>query len=115
MKWLLKLEWLALFVFSVYLFSLLQYEWWWFPALLLLPDVSMVGYLINPEAGAWSYNWAHHLGVGIATYLIAVYAQSDFYQLIGIILIAHISMDRIFGFGLKYTDSFKHTHLGNLP
>ncbi|TAG51385.1 MAG: DUF4260 family protein, partial [Runella slithyformis] len=31
---------------------------------------------------------------------------------IGIILFAHSAMDRIAGYGLKYEDAFKHTHLG---
>ncbi len=32
-------------------------------------------------------------------------------MLIGIILFAHQTMDRIAGFGLKFFDNFKHTHL----
>ena len=36
------------------------------------------------------------------------------FQLPGIILFGHASMDRIFGYGLKFSDNFKHTHLGNL-
>lgn len=32
----------------------------------------------------------------------------------GIILFGHSNMDRIFGCGLKYADSFRHTHLGML-
>lgn len=32
-------------------------------------------------------------------------------MLAGVILFAHASMDRIFGYGLKYADDFKHTHL----
>ena len=30
----------------------------------------------------------------------------------GVILYGHASMDRIFGYGLKYGDHFQHTHLG---
>jgi hypothetical protein len=33
-------------------------------------------------------------------------------QLAGIILFTHSSMDRVFGYGLKYPDSFNNTHLG---
>lgn len=33
---------------------------------------------------------------------------------IGILLFAHASFDRIWGYGLKYADSFKTTHLGSL-
>jgi hypothetical protein len=33
-------------------------------------------------------------------------------QLVGLILLGHSSLDRVFGYGLKYADSFRHTHLG---
>ena len=33
-------------------------------------------------------------------------------MLVGIILFGHSCMDRMLGFGLKYPDSFKNTHLG---
>ena len=32
--------------------------------------------------------------------------------LLGIILFGHASMDRVFGYGLKFGDNFHHTHLG---
>ncbi|MCB0470359.1 MAG: DUF4260 family protein, partial [Flavobacteriaceae bacterium] len=35
-------------------------------------------------------------------------------MLIGVILFSHASMDRIFGYGLKYYKGFKYTHLGDL-
>ena len=31
---------------------------------------------------------------------------------IGILLFTHSSFDRLLAYGLKYTDDFKHTHLG---
>jgi hypothetical protein len=31
---------------------------------------------------------------------------------VAIIWFGHIGMDRLVGFGLKYPDSFQHTHLG---
>jgi len=36
------------------------------------------------------------------------------WQLIGIILFSHASMDRIMGYGLKYDKGFKYTHLGEI-
>ncbi|WP_146942774.1 DUF4260 family protein [Chryseobacterium hagamense] len=54
MKNLLQLEELGQFLFAIFLFTQLSYSWWLFPACLLLPDLSTAGYLINPEAGAWS-------------------------------------------------------------
>lgn len=112
MKNTLRLEELAMFGLSVYLFSLLEYAWWVYPALLLLPDLSMVGYLLNPRVGALAYNLAHHKGLALLVYLLGIGVGSPEIELAGIILFGHASMDRMLGYGLKYPDSFQHTHLG---
>jgi hypothetical protein len=114
MKNLLKSEELALFLAGVYLFSRLNFAWWWFPALLLLPDLSMIGYLINPAIGAVTYNFAHHKGLGLAIGLFGLMMGNQYLMLAGVILVAHSSMDRVAGYGLKYPDSFKHTSLESL-
>ncbi len=112
MKYLLKLEETAMFLFAIFLFNHLNYNLWWFPALLFLPDLSMLGYLVNTEIGAHLYNFVHLKAVAIIIYVIGIYIMNPALQLIGIILFAHSSMDRIMGYGLKYPDSFNNTHLG---
>ncbi|WP_428656998.1 DUF4260 domain-containing protein [Runella sp.] len=112
MKSLLTLEDIGEFVLAVFLFSRLEFAWWWFPALLLLPDLSMIGYAINTRIGAYLYNFVHHKALGISIAAVGFYFAQPAVMLTGIILFAHSAMDRIFGYGLKYTDSFKHTHLG---
>jgi hypothetical protein len=107
MKTLLKLEEAALFSASIYLFSRLPFAWWWFPALLLLPDLSMVGYLVDTRVGAVLYNLVHHK----ATALVVGLASQPL-LLAGVILLAHTTLDRMLGYGLKYPDSFKHTSEG---
>ncbi len=114
MKTLLKIEELALFLACIYLFSCLNFAWWWFPALLLVPDLSMVGYLINPAVGAVTYNLVHHKALGIAIGILGLMLGNQNLMLAGVILVAHSSMDRVAGYGLKYSDSFKHTSLGTL-
>ncbi len=46
--------------------------------------------------------------------LIGIYFEIEVMQLIGIILFSHAALDRVFGYGLKYADNFKNTHLGHL-
>ncbi len=111
MKNLLRLEEIALFGLSIYLFSLLEYSWWLFPLLLLLPDIGMVGYIANSKAGAFVYNVVHHRGISVAIYILGALVDQSILQLLGVILFAHSTMDRVFDFGLKYADGFKHTHL----
>lgn len=114
MKTTIKIEELAQFGLGIFLFSQLAYSWWIFPTLLLLPDVGMLGYLINSKVGAITYNIFHHKGLAIAIFLMGAISMGELFSLIGIILFSHSSMDRIFGYGLKYRDNFKHTHLGTL-
>lgn len=114
MKNLLKAEELALFIACIFLFSRLDFAWWWFPALLLLPDVSMIGYLVNPAVGATTYNFVHHKALGLLVGVWGLMTGNPHPMLAGIILIAHSSMDRVAGYGLKYFDSFRHTSMGTM-
>ncbi len=112
MKGILKLEEAAIFLICIFLFSKLDFAWWWFPALLFLPDIGMIGYIINPKIGAFTYNLLHHR---LLASLVAVYSLTygnEYWQIAAIILFAHISLDRVLGYGLKYNDSFNNTHLG---
>ncbi|WP_149276590.1 DUF4260 domain-containing protein [Pareuzebyella sediminis] len=114
MKALIKLEEAFLFLLGIYLFSLLPYSWWWFPALILTPDIGMVGYVSGNRIGAVTYNIFHHRGLGVLLYLAGSFFAQPILQLIGIILFSHSAMDRIFGYGLKYKKGFTHTHLGEI-
>lgn len=88
-------------------------SWGWLAALFLLPDLSMLGYLAGPRAGAITYNAGHsHLAPAL---LAATYALGapHWTLLAALVWIAHIGFDRMLGYGLKY-DRFGATHLGHL-
>lgn len=114
MKKLLILEEVAQFGLGIFLFSRLEFAWWWFPALILTPDFSMIGYLLNPKIGAWLYNFVHHKLLAIVILICGYVVDNSTLVLIGSILFAHSAMDRIFGYGLKYEDAFSNTHLGKI-
>lgn len=114
MKSIIKLEELGFFLFGIYLFNQLNYDWWWFLVLILVPDFSMIGYVFGNKPGAFLYNLAHHRGIAIMIYLTGIYMPNQLIQLMGIILFAHSSMDRMFGYGLKYETGFTFTHLGEI-
>ena len=103
-----------MFLASIFFFNQLEYVWWVYLALILTPDIGMIGYAVNTKLGAITYNLFHHKGIAIAIGCLGFYLSIPELQLAGIILFGHASMDRIFGYGLKYPDHFKHTHLGNL-
>ncbi|MEO6728846.1 MAG: DUF4260 domain-containing protein [Candidatus Dojkabacteria bacterium] len=112
MKILLKIEEAAQFVLALYLFSLLPYSWLTFVLLLLTPDIGMIGYLFNPKVGSITYNLTHHKAIAIGLYLLGLVSGINIISLAGIIIFAHSSSDRVLGYGLKYPDAFKLTHLG---
>ncbi len=112
MKTLLKLEELFMFGITIFLFSKMDFAWWMYPAFLFTPDLSMIGYLVSPQAGAVTYNFIHHKALGISVFVLGLVLVSQPLQLAGLILFGHSSMDRVLGYGLKYPDAFKHTHLG---
>jgi hypothetical protein len=114
MKTIIKLEELGLFVLGIYFFNQLDYAWWWFLVLILVPDLSMIGYVFGNKTGALCYNLFHHRGIAIALYFVGIYFSNSLVQLSGIMLFTHSSMDRMFGYGLKYETGFKYTHLGEI-
>ena len=112
MNVLLKLEDVAKFIAAYWLSLYLGNAWWLFFAWLLAPDVSMIGYAINTRVGAVLYNIAHHQGLALIILIAGIYLSVSGLTLTGIILFGHSAMDRLLGYGLKYPDDFKHTHLG---
>jgi len=111
---LIKWEEAAMFLLSICLFSQLHFAWWWWLVWILVPDLSMLGYLAGNKAGAICYNIVHHKGVAIALYLIGLYTVNEYLEFAGLILFGHSSMDRGMGYGLKYFSGFEDTHLGKI-
>lgn len=112
MRNILRIEELAMGLFAVFAFAGMGLSWWWFAALILAPDLSALGYLAGPRVGAFTYNLVHHRGLAVVIIMFGILLSSQWWQLAGLILFAHSSFDRAFGFGLKYPDSFNNTHLG---
>ena len=81
---------------------------------LLLPDLSMLGYLRGPHAGAILYNIVHNWATAGLVLLIALVAQSGPLILVGAVLLGHVGIDRALGYGLKYPTAFQDTHLGRI-
>ena len=114
MKYLIKLEELSLFGLAVFLFSQLDYGWGTYALLFLAPDLSMIGYLASPRLGAWLYNLIHHKGLAVAFYIFGSMFSVPWLMFAGTLLLGHSSLDRVFGYGLKYEDNFQNTHLGRV-
>lgn len=100
----------------VFLIALLSYRqihasWLLFLALILVPDLFMLGYLLNVRIGAAIYNSIHFYAGPLLLLAFSVFLHRPFLLSYGLIWVAHLGMDRMLGFGLKYATDFKDTHL----
>lgn len=102
---------LTLAIFALY-YQPIHFTWWQWIFLFLAPDLSMVGYVVNTRLGAIMYNIAHHKFLAGAIILTGFIYAMPVTLLAGLLLWAHSSFDRMMGYGLKFNDSFNHTHLG---
>ncbi|MCK6073415.1 DUF4260 domain-containing protein [Paenibacillus silvae] len=107
----IRLEGLFVLAAAATMYFYNDYSWWLFLLLLLFPDVFMIGYVVNNKVGARIYNVAHTYITPMIFLAAGFMMKVDFLILISFIWIAHIGMDRMFGFGLKYETEFKDTHL----
>jgi hypothetical protein len=108
-----ELAQLAICIIALY-YQPLSFRWWVWPILFLLPDAGILGYLINTSVGAIIYNLFHHKLIAMLILGAGWYMNIPVLTLSGLLLYGHSSFDRVLGYGLKYFDSFKHTHLGTL-
>jgi hypothetical protein len=113
MKNILKLESVGLFIlFTGAYFHFYSGTWGLYLALFFIPDLSFAFYLITKKIGAIAYNVFHHQGVLVLLFLIGYFVKEDYIMKLALIFLVHSTFDRVAGYGLKYFDSFDHTHLG---
>ena len=111
---LLHLEGLAVLVAVVAFYGGRGYNWWTFALLLFTPDLAMIFYLIDVRVGSVAYNSVHFYAVPMALGGIALATGWGLGLQLALIWLAHIGMDRMLGYGLKYPTEFKDTHLNHI-
>lgn len=110
-KKVLHAEYGVAFILLLSIYVHLDFSLWLFFLLLLVPDVTMVGYFINEKIGATLYNTGHNLILPIICCGLSMSFSNENVLMLSLIWLAHILMDRCLGYGLKYPQSFKETHL----
>jgi hypothetical protein len=108
---LLHLEGLVVAVGVLALYFDAGYGWLLLVVLILAPDLSMLGYLGGPRVGALSYDLVHTYAGPVALGVVGVLGGYETAAQIALIWLAHIGIDRMLGYGLKYPTGFKDTHL----
>jgi hypothetical protein len=86
-------------------------SWVLFALLILAPDVSMLGYLFGTKVGAATYNLAHTYALPASLAVFGVLAGGPLAVSVALVWFAHIGVDRLVGYGLKYASGFRDTHL----
>ena len=74
----------------------------------------MLGYLAGSCWGARCYNAIHSYVVPCVLAIAALLLRAPALLPIALIWTNHIGVDRLLGYGLKYSDGFGVTHLGRL-
>jgi hypothetical protein len=110
----LRVEGAAALAVAVALYAHASFSWPLFALLFLAPDLAMLAYLIGPRSGALVYNLAHTYALALPLALAGFYLGSALAAAPGLIWIAHIGLDRMLGYGLKYESGFGDTHLGRI-
>lgn len=109
----LRIEGLTVLVLMIYGYFTMNGPIWMFILLILAPDLSMLGYLAGPRFGSLIYNIAHTYTLPITLGAIGFWANIQIAIFIALIWTAHIGIDRLFGYGLKFKTGFKNTHLSH--
>jgi hypothetical protein len=109
---LLRIEGAFDLALSLIFFQAILGNWLLFVLLLLAPDLAMLGYLRGVRLGTVCYNLIHTLAVPFLIIAYAYLTKSLWLLPYALIWTAHIGLDRMLGFGLKYPTRFRDTHLG---
>ena len=108
---LLHLEGAAVIAGSLVLYFHEGFGWLALVLLLLAPDLAMTGYAAGERVGSVTYDLAHNEVLPIALGVAGVLADGSLAVQLALIWLAHIGLDRLVGYGLKYPTGFKDTHL----
>jgi hypothetical protein len=102
------------FCASLLLYGDIGGSWLLFVMLVLAPDLAILGYLMGVRLGSAVYNLVHTLVVPLLLVALAIFYKLVWLLPYGLIWTAHIGVDRLLGFGLKYPTRFQDTHIQRL-
>ena len=114
LRWILRLEGVAILLFSLMAYEFMGFPWGFFVLMFFIPDISWLAYFHSPKGGAIAYNTMHSYILPLMLFAYGFFVSSPMANQLAIIWIAHIGFDRALGFGLKYARGFRYTHFGKL-
>lgn len=108
---LLRLEGLVLFAAAIALYLREDFSLLALVLLFLVPDLSFVGLASGPRVAAVAYDSVHTYVGPVLLASSAILVEWNVGVQLGLIWLAHIGLDRALGYGLRYPDAFRETHL----
>jgi hypothetical protein len=111
---LLHIDGAVVLVLALFGYWMTQGNWWVFALLLFAPDLSMLGYLGGARTGAAVYNVVHMYLLPAMLLVVSILLANLWMTHGAMIWFAHIGIDRLLGYGLKYPTAFKDTHFQRL-
>jgi Domain of unknown function (DUF4260) len=108
---LLRFEGLVLFAAAIALYVREDFSILALVLLFLAPDLSFVGLAAGARVGAVAYDAVHTYVGPILLGSVSILAEWNVGVQLGLIWLAHIGLDRALGYGLRYPDAFRETHL----
>jgi hypothetical protein len=108
---LLRLEGLVLFAAAIALYLREDFSVLALLLLFLAPDLSFVGLAGGARVGAVAYDAVHTYVGPVLLASVSILAEWNVGVELGLIWLAHIGLDRALGYGLRYPDAFRETHL----
>ena len=114
-RWLMQLEGLLLCICAGQAYAWLTGDLMLLLVLFFVPDLSVLGYLFGRRVGAFCYNLAHSLTLPLLACAVGMIFKDSWgrgLMLPTMVWICHIGLNRALGYGLRYVDGFRFTHLG---
>ena len=108
---LLRIEGLALAGAAIAVYVHKDYSWVLLAALALAPDLAFAAYALGPRFGALAYDLTHTEFFPLALAASCAVSDAEHGIAIALVWLAHIGVDRMLGYGLKYPTAFDDTHL----
>jgi hypothetical protein len=108
---LLRIEGVVLAAAATAVYLHLDYSVLALIGLLVVVDLSLLGFLAGPRVGTLTYNLAHTVALPLLLGAIGVLSDGSIPVQVALAWLAHIGIDRALGFGLKYPSAFNDTHL----
>lgn len=107
----LRLEGLIVLITSLVLYERYGACWGLFALLLLAPDLAFLAYVLDREIGRHVYNLLHWYGLPLLLGIGGLLLDWPTGITLSLIWTAHIGLDQLVGYGLKYPGDNKNTHL----